>query len=151
MRAGGFERDDLLPELPRFKGYRGVVQLRLLAPLADPRAESPGESGLRLRWYDAGLPTPVLQLPIHDDLGLERYRADLGLPVVRLIAEYDGRDHHTSPADRAHDAQRRDWMRASGWIVVVLTHHEVFAHPDRAVDLLRRAYAEARHRSRTAA
>ena len=139
MRAGGFDSDDLLRELPRFKGYRGVVQLRLLAPLADPRAESPG------------VPAPVLQLPIHDDLGLERYRADLGLPVVRLIAEYDGRDHHSSPADRAYDGQRRDWMRARGWIVVVLTHHEVFAHPDRAVDLLRRAYAEARHRSRTAA
>jgi hypothetical protein len=34
---------------------------------------------------------------------------------------------------------------------VVLTRVEVFAHPDRAVDLLRRAHAEARHRARTAA
>jgi very-short-patch-repair endonuclease len=151
MRAGGFDTDDLLRELPRFKGYRGVVQLRSLAPLADPRAESPGESGLRLRWYDAGLPAPVLQLPIRDELGIERYRGDLGLPVVRLLAEYDGRDHHTSPADRAHDEQRRAWLRAHGWVVVVLTRHEVFAHPDRAVDLLRRAHAEARHRARTAA
>ena len=45
-------------EIGRFRGFRGVVQLRCLAPLGDGRAESPGESALRLHWYDAGLPTP---------------------------------------------------------------------------------------------
>ncbi len=151
MRVGGFDRPELLRELPRFKGYRGVVQLRALAPLADPRAESPGESALRLRWLDAGLPAPELQLPIRDESGITRYRGDLGLPGLRLLAEYDGHDFHTAPASRAYDEQRRSWMRARGWVVVVLTRDDVFGPRQRAGDLLRRAYAVARHRSRPAA
>ena len=131
-----------LRELPRFKGFRGVVQLRELAPLVDPRSESPGESALRLRWLDAGLPAPELQVPVRA-AGILRYRGDLGLPALRFLAEYDGREHHTTPADRAYDEQRRAWLRDRGWVVVVLTAREVLEHPERAGDVLRRGLAEA--------
>ena len=46
----------------RYKGYRGVIQLRTLVLVVDPRAQSPGESILRLRWLDTGLPRPECQV-----------------------------------------------------------------------------------------
>ena len=45
---------------------------------------------MRLLWLDAGLPTPTLQIPIHDHVGWEIYRLDMGLPAIRYAAEYDG-------------------------------------------------------------
>lgn len=147
MRHCDVGRAQLVAELPRFKGARGVVQLRSLVPLADPRAESPGESALRLRWYDAGLPAPMCQVPVRDDDGTERYRGDLGLPGLRLLAEYDGVEHHTAPASRAYDERRRAWLRAHGWVVVVLNRDDVFGANPRAGELLRRAWTEARVRT----
>lgn len=147
MRRSGFDVAQLRDELPRFKGARGVVQLRRLVPLADPRAESPGESALRLRWHEAGLPAPMCQVPVRDDAGAERYRGDLGLPQLRLLAEYDGAEHHSSPAARDHDDRRRDWMRSRGWTVVVLTRDDVFGSRPRAGELLREAWTRARVRS----
>ncbi|MFL6080730.1 MAG: type IV toxin-antitoxin system AbiEi family antitoxin domain-containing protein [Ornithinibacter sp.] len=49
LRLERFTQADLLTSVERFRRQRGVVQLRELAPLADGRAESPGESVLRLR------------------------------------------------------------------------------------------------------
>ena len=63
--------------------------------------------------------------------------------------EYDGRDWHTSPAQRAHDRQRRDWLRAHGWTVVVLGRREVFDQPHLAAERIRDAPAPLlRHRRR---
>ncbi len=101
----GVDLDEVLYELPRFRGYRGVCQLRYLAPLADARSESPGESALRLHWYDAGLPTPEPQCWVFDSLGRPVFRVDLGLPELRYAAEYDGEEFHTD--DRGHRARRR--------------------------------------------
>ncbi|MDQ6642571.1 MAG: hypothetical protein M3Y66_08765, partial [Actinomycetota bacterium] len=42
LRLKKFEHAELLEQPSRFKGYRGVRQLRALAPWADGRAESPG-------------------------------------------------------------------------------------------------------------
>jgi hypothetical protein len=64
LAHGTFDLDQLLMEVSRFKRYRGVVQLRQLAPLADARAQSPQESILRLRWYDCGLPPPECQVEV---------------------------------------------------------------------------------------
>ena len=97
-------------EINRFKGYRGVRQLRALAPLGDARAESPGESALRLHWYDAGLPKPELQVWIHSDTGSPIYRLDIADPEVRYSAEYDGEEVHTSAHDREYDESRRLWI-----------------------------------------
>ena len=84
------------PRSARFKGYRGVRQLRALAPLGDGRAESPGESALRLHWHDAGLPWPELQIWIYDDDGTPLFRLDITLTrMLVYAAEYDGEEFHT--------------------------------------------------------
>ena len=107
----GVDHDELLSEIGRFRGFRGVRQLRWIAPLADGRAESPGESALRLHWYDAGLPKPDPQFVIHDDHGRPLYRLDVPDPHVRYAAEYDGEAFHSTERDVAHDEDRREWIR----------------------------------------
>ena len=136
LRLQRFEHADLLVGVERFRGQRGVVQLRALAPIADGRSESHGESVLRLRWLDADLPRPDLQVEVHE-LGLVRARLDLALPELHFAAEYDGWDWHSSAEQRAHDRRRREWLRAHGWTVVVLTRREVFDIPHLAAQRIR--------------
>lgn len=135
----GVDHDELLSEVERFRGHRGVRQLRWIAPLADPRAESPGESALRLHWYDAGLPRPEPQFRIRDAMGQELYRLDVSDPQVRYAAEYDGEEFHTSEEDVAHDARRRDWIRRERhWTIDAFDKAAVY---DRRSDIDRRLRA----------
>lgn len=126
-RTGRFTHEALLAEVERFRGMRGVVQLRSLAPLTDARAESPGESVLRLRWIDAGLPPCRPQVEVRDRYGILRAFLDLGNEELKLGAEYDGREFHSSEEDRAHDRWRRGWMRHDeGWTIGVFRKEDVF-------------------------
>lgn len=121
-RSGGFSSDRLAAEIGRFRGFRGVVQLRHLVPLVDGRAESPGESRLRLAWIDAGLPTPILQHQVSD--GGRIGFLDISDPGSRIAAEYDGQDWHSTPGQRRHDAERRAWLAELGWRVEVFTRDD---------------------------
>jgi hypothetical protein len=127
LRGGGFTHEELLDGVERFRRQRGVRQLRQLAPLADARAESPGESVLRLRWLDAGItPAPEPQVPILGDSGRVRYWVDLGVPELRFGCEYDGEAFH-GERERDRDEERREWIRsARGWIIVVARKEDVF-------------------------
>jgi very-short-patch-repair endonuclease len=138
MRVGIFGVPDLIAELPRFRGARGVRQLRQLAPFADGRSESPAESLTRLRLLDGGLPPPAVQFEVCNTLGVVIYRLDLAYPELRLAVEYDGRDHHTSDSDRTHDRQRRDYLRRLGWTFVVLTTDDVYGRDPQAAEIVRR-------------
>jgi hypothetical protein len=123
----GVDHDELLEESLRFKGHRGMRQLRALAPLGDGRAESPGESALRLHWLDAGLPRPEPQFAITDDWGREIYRLDVPLPSARYAAEYDGEEFHSEEEDVRHDEERRDWIsRERGWTIDVFRKDAVY-------------------------
>jgi very-short-patch-repair endonuclease len=114
-----FTATDLTRQVSRYRRRRGVVQLRELAPLVRREAESLRESWVRLALLDFGLPEPELQWWVTID-GVPTYRLDLAYPHARIAIEYDGREHHTSPADRARDEQRRAWLRAQGWTVIVV-------------------------------
>jgi hypothetical protein len=126
LRAGNLSKHELIAQLGRFRGARGVVQLRKLAPLGDPRAESPAESLTRLRLIDGGLPVPVVQWEICNAIGVVIYRLDLAYPELRLAIEYDGVEFHTSAEDRERDERRRAHLRRLGWTIVVLTATDVY-------------------------
>lgn len=128
LRLQVFALGDLLDQVERFRGERGVVQLRELAPIADARAESPAESVLRLRWLDTnGLPPPIPQVPILDDAGNELFYLDLGLPEIRYAAEYDGAEWHSSDAAKERDRRRRAWLRdVRSWTIDVFKKDDVF-------------------------
>lgn len=124
--AAGVRHDQLLAQVDRFKGDRGVVQLRALAPLADGRAESPPESALRLHWVEAGLPLPELQIWVVDEDGVRRYRIDLGLERIRYGVEFDGELFHGAE-HQAHDTGRREWLGDRGWLIDVFRKEDVYA------------------------
>jgi hypothetical protein len=128
LRLRAFSMGQMLDGVERFKGQRGVVQLRSLAPLADPRAESPGESVLRLRWLDLpSLPPPTPQVPILGPDGREIYRLDLGVEEIRFAAEYDGEEFHSSDEDKEHDKERREILsRGYHWVIKPVGKTNVF-------------------------
>lgn len=119
MRHFGITREQMLRMLPRYFRRRGVVQLRELAPLTDPRAESPRESWTRLAIIDAGLPAPE---PQHWILvgGRPTFRLDLAYPHAKVAVEYDGREFHDGDEQKQADEARRKWLRDRGWVVIVL-------------------------------
>jgi hypothetical protein len=144
LHLGLVTHEELLTSLERFARQRGVVQLRWLVSLADGRAESAGESALRLRWYDAGLPRPQLQISILKN-GVEVFRIDLGLEELLFAAEYDGVDFHTSAEQRGHDEGRRSVLRTElHWVLEVFDHTNVYGHQQDAATRLRAAYLGAR-------
>jgi len=135
LRHTDLELEELMAGVERFQRHRGLVLLRELAPIADGRAESPGESVLRLRWLDLpSMPPPVPQVPILDNRGREIYRLDLGVEEVRYGAEYDGEQFHTGEADRAHDRERRAWITDNRrWAIDAVGRHNVFG-PQRDIE-----------------
>lgn len=138
-RVGGMSRAEIQAEVPRFARTRGVVQLRALVPLVDALAQSPGESAMRLRWVDAGLPQPTLQVPVRRPDG-RYYYLDLGLPEHRFAAEYDGQAWHSTANQRRQDEMRRTWLReVAGWTILVLTRDQVHGQQV-AIDLLAEAW-----------
>jgi hypothetical protein len=118
-RRRGFTSRDLVRQLHRFAGRRGVVQLRELAALVDPRSESPGESWTRIVLHDHGLPKPQVNWWVVVD-GVDTFRLDLAYPLAKVAVEYDGHEFHSSEEDTAADADRRDWLEAHGWTVIVV-------------------------------
>jgi very-short-patch-repair endonuclease len=145
LRLAAFSHAEMLAEVPRFNRQRGVVELRVLAPLADGGSESFAESALRMRWYAAGLPRPRTQISVRVH-GVERYRLDMGLEDLRFAAEYDGEEWH-GPERAEHDAHRRAWLTDERrWLIEVFQHQNVFGHAQDAERLLRIGYDKARER-----
>ena len=140
----GVSQDQLL-QVERFKGHRGVVQLRCLAERSDPGAESPPESALRLHWYEADIPSrPATQIWVHADDGTPRFRIDVGDPDVRFGAEYFGEEFHGED-DQVSDEDRLRWLRdRRAWVMEVFTKADVYGPDLAAGDRLHRGYVTAR-------
>jgi hypothetical protein len=124
MRQHDIVYDDFASQLPRYRGRRGVIQLRELIRIADPLAESTGESWIRLAIHDANLPPPSLQFSVVVG-GAERFRLDLAYEYQRVCVEYDGVEYHTSAEQVAADERRRAWLHANGWTVIVVTKNDL--------------------------
>lgn len=111
--------------LVRWRGRRGVRQAYEMATLADGRSESGGESRLRLRVIDMGLPRPQLQVPVHDLFGRVRFRLDLGWENWMLALEYDGEEFH-GPEQQDHDENRLRWIEQRGWTARAFRKEHIF-------------------------
>lgn len=118
---------EIAPNLPRFRGRRGVIQMRELTQYLEPRLESPRESWLLLAILDANLPRPQVQCVVQ--AGSNTYRLDLAYARARVAVEYDGAEHHSSSQAALHDRQRRRELERIGWRFVVVRNGD-FA-PDR--------------------
>ena len=133
----------------------GVRNCRAMAAFADGRAESPGESRLRILVHEMGLvATP--QFPIHDGDGPARHRADLHIRLPDgphthaqhapdggrrstsdgLLLEFDGKTKFTAANQASSSWSQFDHQRArdqrlttSGYRVMHVTHADL-ARPE---------------------
>ncbi len=98
---------------------------------------SPKETWLRLLLLDAGLPGPVVQLPMHRGRQLVAV-FDLGWEDFKVAAEYDG-DYHRSDRRRfVKDIDKLGIADDQGWIVIrVVSEHR----PGEVVSRVYRALA----------
>lgn len=101
-------------------GSRNINRVRQVLEIADGRSESAGESRLRLNLLDWHFPAPVLQLEIPTVVGL--FRADMGWPELRLIAEFDGAGKYTAYGRTEQaliDERRREThLMEAGWQII---------------------------------
>jgi hypothetical protein len=116
---------------------------------ADGRAESPGESRLRLRIHLQGLPEPEPQGVIRDRNGNVIARGDLVYAEHRTVVEFDGKLKYgvdlddTDPRERLFREKRReDLIRDAGYEVVRVTWADL-ANPAEIAARIRAAFARA--------
>jgi hypothetical protein len=145
LRLGDFGHAELLHGVPRFSGMRWVTVLRELAPLADGRAESPGESVLRLRWIDLSLPTPHPQIPVVVSGG-RVLRLDVGNEAVRLGGEFQGWEWHSAPEQVERDKERLALCEQQEWVVVPVWRSDLWGPTADVERLLLGGLVEARRR-----
>lgn len=112
----------------------GIRGLRRVAQLAEPAAESPMESRLRMLLVLAGLPRPVAQFSIHDDSGRFVGRPDLYYPERQLGIEYDGAIHRTTLAE---DDRRQNLLLGAGVRLLRFTAADVMQRPEGIVNQVR--------------
>ncbi len=112
-------RSELAALLARQEGRPGWRRAQRVFGLADPGAQSPPESWLRVRLVLAGLPRPVVQHPVRVD-GAAVLHPDLAWPTWKVAVEYDG--HWHAEVDRLHlDRHRLNRLVAAGWTVLHVT------------------------------
>jgi hypothetical protein len=124
LRSRTCDRTELWRAALQQAGRRGIVAVRDLIPLADPRAESPMESELRLIVLDAGLPTPTLQHEVVDGNG-ELRRLDLAWPEYRVAAEYDGEPWHSGVEALRRDRRRHVALQDIDWVAIPVLFDDV--------------------------
>ncbi len=123
-----------------WRGKGGRVARRA-AGLVRAGVDSPMETRLRMLIVLAGLPEPVVNHIEYDAKGRWAKRFDLSYPSLKLIIEYDGRQHAADDRQWGRDIDRREELDADGWRLIVVRANGIYGEPgrtlERIVDALR--------------
>jgi very-short-patch-repair endonuclease len=115
-----------------------IKKLERVAGLAEPKAESPMESRLRMILVLGGLARPRAQVSIHDGEGRFVGRPDLYYEKPRLGIEYDGAVHRTTLVG---DDRRQNNLLRAGVRLLRFTSVDVLQNPASVVLQVRAALA----------
>jgi hypothetical protein len=118
---------------------RGCRLARRAASLARKGVDSPQETRLRLLVVLAGLPEPRVNLIIRGADGSWRRRYDMAYDYVRLILEYDGRQHAEDTRQWRTDIFRREELDQTRWRLVIVTSDGIYREPLRTLERVRDA------------
>lgn len=124
--------DELVDYALAHPRWRGVRQIAEVVALAEPRAESPMETRLRVLLVLAGLPRPDVQIEVYAADGTFIARLDLGYRQLRLGIEFDG-DDHRDRATFVRDLRRQNALREIGWTLLRYTGADCYRYPRRIV------------------
>jgi hypothetical protein len=119
-------------------GAKGIARLRRVVELAEPKAESPMETRLRMLLVLARLPRPEVQVSIHDDKGRFLGRPDLFYRRQGLAIEYDGSNHRDRLVD---DNRRQNGLVGAGFRLLRFTAADVYGTPDAVLMQVRQGLA----------
>lgn len=145
LHRGMCTRDDIAAALGSAYRHRGVPRARRALAQADGRAESPGETWVRVALSHPSLPATELQIEVFDDRGQLVGRADGGYPEFGVLWEYDGEEKYgrlLRPGQTTLDAVLAEKRRESrlielGWTVIRIDKRDL-ANPE---ELRRRVLA----------
>jgi hypothetical protein len=121
---------------------KGCRVARRAALLAREGVDSPQETRLRLLLVLAGLPEPRVNVVIHGRDGSWRRRYDLAYEHLRLIIEYDGRQHAEDKRQWLTDIFRREELDQMHWRLVIITAEGIYREPLRTLERVRDALLE---------
>ncbi len=141
IRKGRIGLEELRACAEEFQGRRCRVARRA-AGLAREGVDSPMETRLRLLLVLAGLPEPVVNLIVRGANGEWQRRYDLAYEGLRLIVEYDGRQHATDSKQWVSDIHRREELDRMGWRLIVVTAEGIFADPAETLRRVRLALVD---------
>jgi very-short-patch-repair endonuclease len=138
----GFPPQNVMRCAYRHPGRRGATRLPRVVQLANPLADSPMETRIRLAIVLAGLPVPQLQYRVGP------YLLDMAYPDLMLAVEYDGREHLTQKR-AMRDLNRQAYVTAAGWHRVLRFPKAVVLHePELIPATVRRELKIAANRTR---
>jgi len=133
LNATGCSVENVVEIADRYPGHRGIRRLRVALEFADPGAESPQETRLRLLIMTSALPRPETQIPVG------RRRIDMGWPAWMVGVEYDGDQHWSDSRQHAEDIERLEFLAAQGWTIVRVSRDQLRYRPAEVIARIRRA------------
>lgn len=145
LRAARVTREELVDLRERTKRWRGSRTVDLVLRLAEPKAESVGESRSRFLYWSQGFPQPQVQFHVFQD-GVLIGITDLAWPALGLMFEFDGRVKYgrllkpgQTPGDAVFAEKKREdaLRRATGYAM----ERAVWEDLSRPVETARRARA----------
>jgi very-short-patch-repair endonuclease len=121
--------DDLVMAASQWTGS-GAARARKAARFVRKGVDSPKETRLRMLLVLAGLPEPTVNVIIRNPDGSWRMRFDLSYPGMKLIIEYDGRQHAENSGQWRRDLIRREELDRLGWRLIVVTSDDLRDAPE---------------------
>lgn len=137
--------DELATAAREFWGQRGVRNVRAALERVRTEVDSRPETWTRLILVDAGLPEPIVNLPLYSAAGERLGKPDLVYPWARTLLEYEGDEHRVSKARFRRDIARRERFEANGWRVIRVIPDDVFIDPGAFVVRVRRILRQQTH------
>ena len=112
---------------------------RYAAQFVRDEVESPMETRLRMLLVLAGLPEPEVNHKLRDESGQVVARFDLSYPHLRLVIEYDGRQHVDIIENWEDDNERREFLDDLEWRVLKVRARGIYVEPGRTIERVARA------------
>jgi hypothetical protein len=141
IKAGRTSADALRDAATAWSG-RGAKLARRAAGYVRDGVDSAMETRLRMLLVLAGLPAPEVNFILRHPDGSWWMRFDLSYPSLKLIIEYDGRQHSEDSEQWLHDPKRREALDRMGWRVIVITRHDYCEAPEEVLRRVRDALIE---------
>ena len=133
---------------------RGAKLARRAARYVRDGVDSAMETRLRMLLVLAGLPAPEVNFILRHPDGSWWMRFDMCYPALKLVIEYDGRQHAEDSEQWLHDLKRRETLDRMGWRIIVITRDDFYNAPEEVLRRVRdalidRGMAGVRRRFRT--